>query len=570
MAFKKELTDILENIADLLELKGENPFKIGAYRKGAAVLRNMDEIEELVISGRIKEVKGIGKGLLAVINEFHQSGVSTDLMKLSSEFPAGILDFLRIRGLGAAKIRLISSELKIRSLDELESACRNNLLSGVKGFGPKTENDILKELERLKYSRNFMMQHSAEMNSQNFLRRIRGFTSVIEAEVTGELRRRLELISSIDIAVLVNDYGSFKNTLAEKKLILKDSAAQSKFAYLCNILSGAQIIPIESDLPIPAILIVCQNESDFIKALFLSTGSREFIQKLNLNFEKNYTDEVSLFSANDIQFIIPEMREEQYFELPGTLQKNSELLLENYKGLLHFHTTYSDGRNSLSEMIQAAKQKGIKYLAVCDHSKAAFYANGLSEERILQQHKDIQHLSNKFDIPVLRGLESDILKNGDLDYDQDFLKNFDFIVASVHSRFKMEKDEITSRIIKAVENPFTDLIGHPTGRLLLSRDPYEVDIKKIIDACAANKVALEINAQPQRLDLDWRYVYYAREKGCLFSINPDAHSIEEINFLRFGINTARKTGLQPEEVINYFDLEAFKLFLNRKVTRFSL
>lgn len=568
MAFKKELTEILDNIADLLELKGENPFKIGAYRKGANVLRNIDDIEELVKTGEIKNVKGIGKSLLSVITEFYQSGVSTDLMKLSTEFPTGILEFLKIRGLGASKIRLISGELNIKNLDELETACRDNKLSTIKGFGPKTEIEILKELERLKYSRNFLLQNSAELNAGYFLKRIKRFSSVKEAEVTGELRRKMELVSSIDIVVLVTNYTEFKDALTEQKLLLHNSSSNNKYISLKNYITDFEVAAIESDLPIPAILILTQNKNDYLKAFFLSTGSQEFIEKLNITLNDAYADEQSIFTTHKLLYIIPEMREEQYYNLPEKLRNNSELSLENYKGLLHFHTTFSDGRNSLPEMIQAAIDKRFQYLAVCDHSKAAFYANGLSEDRILEQQKVIHELSKKFKIPILRGLESDILKNGELDYDQDFLSNFDFIVASIHSRFKMEKEEMTARIIRAIENPYTDLIGHPTGRLLLSRDPYQVDIKKIIDACAANKVAIEINAQPQRLDLDWRYLFYAREKGCMFSINPDAHSISEIDFLQYGINTARKAGLQPEEVINFFDLNKFKTFLNRKISRF--
>lgn len=567
MAFKKELTDLLDNIADLLELKGENPFKISAYRKGANALRNIDEIEDLIKSGAIKTVKGIGKGLLSVISEFYETGVSTELMKLSGEFPAGVLEFLKIRGLGASKIRIIASELNISSLDELEEACRTNRLAEIKGFGPKTEIDILKELERLKYSRNFLLQSTAEMNAENFLKRLRGFKSVIKAEVTGDLRRKTELISSIDIILYVKDYTEFINILSEKNLLLNNSTVL-KYEYLCSLIPQVHITAVESDLPVPAFLIICETENDYQKALYISTGSKEFISEFPIRMDENYRNEEEIFKGLGTEYIIPEMREEQYFKLPENLKGNSDLNLADYKGLLHFHTTHSDGRNSLSDMIQAAKAMGIEYLAVCDHSKAAFYANGLSEERIADQQNEIVALSKKFNVPVLRGLESDILRNGELDYDQDFLKNFDFIVASIHSRFKMENDEMTARIIRAVENQYTDLLGHPTGRLLLSRDPYQVDIIKIIDACAANQVAIEINAQPQRLDLDWRYVYYAREKGCLFSINPDAHSIDEINFLKYGINTARKTGLKKEEVINFFSLDSFKKFLNRKVVRF--
>lgn len=218
-------------------------------------------------------------------------------------------------------------------------------------------------------------------------------------------------------------------------------------------------------------------------------------------------------------------------------------------------------------MISEAKKEGFSYAAVCDHSKSAYYANGLSEDRILKQILEIKELTSKIGLHIFQGVESDILQDGSLDYSEDFLQNIDFVVASVHSNFHMEQDEMTRRIIKAVENPFADLLGHPSGRLLLSRDPYNSDLRKIIDACSANKVAIEINANPHRLDLDWRMIYYAREKGCLFSINPDAHSTRDISYVKYGVMIGRKGGLQSKEVINFFDEPEFRLFLNRKIKR---
>ena len=211
-------------------------------------------------------------------------------------------------------------------------------------------------------------------------------------------------------------------------------------------------------------------------------------------------------------------------------------------------------------MLSEAQKEGFEYAAVCDHSKFAVYANGLSEERVLLQKQEITEIASQYKLHIFQGVESDILPNGDMDYTKDFLGNFDFVVASIHSRFNMDEAEMTKRIIKAVENPYTDLLGHPSGRLLLSRDPYKFDVKKVIDACAANSVAIEINASPQRLDLDWRWIYYAREKDCLFSINPDAHSIENISYIKYGILTARKGGVKNSEVINCLPLEDFKKF----------
>lgn len=249
------------------------------------------------------------------------------------------------------------------------------------------------------------------------------------------------------------------------------------------------------------------------------------------------------------------------------LKQNSDISINNFKGLLHFHTTYSDGKNTLIEMLREAEKEGFKFAAVCDHSKSASYANGLSEGRVLLQKQEIRTIMSELQLHLFHGIESDIIQDGSLDYRDDFLSNFDFVVASVHSGFHMEQDKMTNRIIKAVENLHTDLLGHPTGRLLLSRDSYKVNLKKIIDACAANKVAIEINANPHRLDLDWRMIYYAREKGCLFAINPDAHSTGDISFIKYGVMIGRKGGLQSTELINFFNVNEFKKFLNRKIKR---
>jgi DNA polymerase (family 10) len=261
------------------------------------------------------------------------------------------------------------------------------------------------------------------------------------------------------------------------------------------------------------------------------------------------------------------MREEEYFSLKEKYRKNSDLELSKMQGLLHFHTTFSDGRDTLDSMIAKAKELGFNYATVCDHSKSAFYANGLNEERILEQKKILKKFSEENHFVVLQGIESDILSNGSLDYSNEFLKNIDFVVASVHSQFNLSESEMTKRIISAIENPYTDLLGHPTGRLLLSRDSYKVDIKKIIDACASNDVAIEINSNPRRLDLDWRWIYYARNKGCKFAINADAHSTEDIIYTKFGISIARKGGIQTNEVINCMTLNEFKNFLKRKAKR---
>ena len=387
--------------------------------------------------------------------------------------------------------------------------------------------------------------------AEEILNKLRNLNSVQKVELSGELRRGAEVVSAIDFVANIRDEAEFFIELKEV------------FSYKTDL----NKILLDVEYAIPVTVHFVKTESEFASVLLTTTGSDYFLSQLNLvenNFEGETEEEI--FESVNHEYVIPEMREKEYFEAEVSFRENSNLTLKEFKGMLHFHTDYSDGRNTFSEMISAAKEFGYSFAVVCDHSKTAFYANGLTEERVIQQKEDAQKISEELNFPILQGIESDILQNGELDFSTDFLNNFNFIVASVHSRFNMLEAEMTRRIIKAIENEHTDVLGHPSGRLLLAREPYKFEIEKIIDACAANRVAIELNSNPQRLDIDWRMIYYAREKGCLFSINQDAHSIDELDLLRYGIKMGRKGGLQKEEVINCFEFDKFKKFLKRKIT----
>lgn len=569
MSLKKELIKTFENIASLLEFKGENPFKINAYRNGAGILRSLDDdIEPLIKNGEIKNIKGLGKGLLNVITEYYEKGYSTEYNNLIEETPDGILDFLKINGLGAKKIKLLYTELGISSLGELEAACREDRISAVKGFGKKTQESILKEIERINSGRNFILQSTANKRIEDILAKLNHISHSKKIEVTGQVRRATEVVSSLELLILTDSIEEFKKE-AVQYLEIKGSCSfiewmpdlsEEKF-------NKSAVLEIESYSETSTVLYITETNEEYNSLLYFTTGSKEFVSTLKRNGLQITGESELKFINSDFPFVIPEMRESEYFEASSGLRENSRLDFKDFKGLLHFHSTYSDGQSTLEEMINEARKLGFAYCTVCDHSKAAFYANGLSEDSVLKQKEEIKGIKTELNFPVFLGIECDILKEGELDYSEEFLENFDFIVASVHSLFKMTEEEMTQRIIKAVENPYTDLLGHPTGRLLLSRAAYQLNIKKIIDACAANNVAIEVNANPFRLDLDWRMIYYARSKGCMFSINPDAHSTEGIRDIHYGIRTARKGGLQPEEVINCFDLEKFKNFLKRRVKR---
>ncbi len=567
MPDKKEIINLLEDIADMMEFKGENIFKVNAYRNGASSIRKAGEdIEQLIKAKKLDEVKGIGKGLQSVIYEYVNTGKSLLYEELKKSVPEGFKELLKVRGLGSKKIKILFDELGISNLGELEYACKENRLGLLKGFGEATQQKILKEIEKIKTYGKFILLNKAGEISDEILKRLSGLKPVLRIAVSGQERRGLEIISELRFVLAVSD----------KRLFLSELKKIFSFSELTSNLSGKEKgnkILISNGFQVPVIFSILEEENNFCKEMFLTTGSDEFLSGLKIDSSKiTGKNEKEIFDSINFPYVIPEMREKEYFEIQNRvlhdknkeLLENSDLSVDHFKGLLHFHTNYSDAQNTLTEMLETAQKTGFEFAAVCDHSKSAAYANGLSEERVLLQKEEIKKLNAKFKLQILQGIESDILQDGSLDYSNDFLKNFDFVVASVHSRFNMEEEEMTKRIIKAVENPYTNLLGHPTGRLLLSRDAYKVNMEKVIDACASNNVAIEINANPHRLDLDWRLIYFARGKGCLFSINPDAHSAEEISYIKYGVLIGRKGGLKFEEVINCFSVEDFRNYLGDK------
>ncbi len=553
MPDKKEIINILNKIADLLEFKGESQFKIKAFRNGAySILKYEDDIEKLIKEEWPEKVKGIGKSLQSVISEYYETGSSSIYDKLKKEVPAGIEDLFKIKGIGIKKSRYLYEQLGISNLGELGYACKENRISLLKGFGPETQKKIIQEIEKYKVYSKFILLSTAEKYSGEILKKISSLISVTKVAVTGQLRRGMEIISVLEFIILTKD--------------IKVTCLEIKKHFECT--QDNDRIEIKNGFSLPVFLYLATDEILFTEKLFYSTGSDDFITRLKSKASFSTNSEHEFFEKIKMPYVIPEMREKEYFDIPvEKLKANSDLCINHFKGLLHFHTTYSDGKDTLQSMLRKAEEMGFEYAAVCDHSKSVFYANGLSEDKILLQKEEVKRTTSQSKLHIFHGIESDILQDGSLDYSSGFLNNFDFIVASVHLRFNMEQDEMTGRIIKAVENPYTDLLGHPTGRLLLSREPYKVNIKKVIEACAANNVAIEINANPQRLDLDWRMLFFARDKGCMFSVNPDAHATEEIHYIKYGIVTGRKAGLLSKEVINCFELEKFRNYLKRKVER---
>lgn len=553
---EERLIELLKKTAYLLEFNDENKFKILAYQKGSEIIESFEgKFFEMYNSGTYKNIKGIGKGLQEFIVEFANTGTSKIYEELLEKAPKEIFEIIKIKGLGIKKLKAIYDTLKIETLNQLEQNCKSLEILAVKGISEKFATDTLKEIDRIKRDKNKVLLGRADKINDEILGEITSLLNGVSISVVGEFARNMEVISKLEYVVKNYD-DSFINYLKTNFDFVEEIKSDLYTELVCNYKKR-----------ILTIFYLVNNLENFNFVCFQKTGTDEFIEKyIGSVAPEEFKNENELFQSKNLTYLNPEVREVESLEYIDKLQLNSNLQLNDIKGLIHFHTQFSDGIATPEEMVEEAVKQGLIYQVISDHSKTAVYANGLTENRILQQHDEIIRL-RKQGYNLFHSIESDILPDGNLDYDEDVLKSLDFVIASVHSRFDMTKEEMTSRIIKAIENPYTDLIGHVSGRVLLRRKAYELDIYKILDACVANDVAIEINSAPSRLDLDWRYIYYAREKGCKFSIDPDAHATSEIGVIKYGVKIARKGGIQKEEVINTMDLDNFINYINRKNVR---
>jgi DNA polymerase (family 10) len=543
MEFNEQLIEALESYADLMEFDGENRFKINAFRSGARVLSQIRDIEEKIDDESIMDVKGIGKGIYAAIKEFYENGYITDFEKIKSKYPVSLFELFTVKGLGAKKVKAIYDHFNLSGLNDLEKICKENRLIEIKGFTKKSEENILGQIEKIRSNKSFILINHAEV-------------------IVNEVLQRLSKIDGINKILVSGDFRRGKTTLDKLEFVVSfiDDKISDDFLSMNEITNNDNKYELNS-YAIPVILYFTVIK-DFHKKLFLTTGSEELIKSINIDYNVSYDSEEEILGNRYEKFTILEFRELENLDRKSPTR---EIINEkDYKGLIHFHTTYSDGLNSIEEMVQFGLVHNIEYFVVSDHSKSAFYANGLKEDRIFKQREEIFSLRESLNENIFHGIESDILKDGSLDYDQDVLKEFDFVIASIHSIFNLDEDIMTSRIIKAVENPYTRLLAHPTGRILLNRDGYKVNLRKVIDACIANNVAIELNSTPSRLDLDWRELYYAMDKGCYLAIDPDAHRKEGILSFRYGIKMARKVAYPKDLVINTYDIKAFRKYLSNK------
>lgn len=528
----EDIADAFELTSKLLELHNENSFKVkamatAAYRLSKTRLDLSDKsVEELT------QLEGIGKGIAEKIIELNQRNSTKELDELLSKTPQGVIEMLGIKGIGPKKVRQLWKELELESVTELLYACHENRLLELKGFGEKTQQTIIQNIEFKKNNAGKFHFSYAEKIAIPIINELLKLTDYVS--LTGAMYRKCEVIDEIDILV------------GDENIELDDYYSE--------------LIPIN---------FIQVNETVFYRKLVETSSTKEHLTGINFSALpiKKYNSEKDIYSSLNYQYCEPELRE-GLFELEKAKSNTLPKLIEltDLKGILHNHSTYSDGLNTLEEMAVYCKELGYEYLGMSDHSKSASYAGGLKVEDIILQHNDINKLNEKlYPFKVFKGIESDILGNGDLDYEEEVLKSFDFIVSSIHSNLKMDEERATQRLLKAIENPYTTILGHPTGRLLLGRPGYPINHKKIIDACAANGVIIELNAHPYRLDIDWRWIPYCLEKGVMISINPDAHQLKGYHDMYYGTQVARKGLLTKEMCFNTKNLsEIESYFQSRK------
>ncbi|WDV48013.1 DNA polymerase/3'-5' exonuclease PolX [Clostridiaceae bacterium M8S5] len=559
---KREVIRILNEIGVLLELKGESFFKSRAYYEAARKLEIIDEdIEKLVSQQRLENIEGFGRALTQKITELVTTGQLKYYNKLRESIPSGLLDMLKIQGLGPKRIMTIHASLGINTIDELKKACEEDKLLDLPRFSKKIQAKILEGINNLNNYADKFHYNIGEMVANELLKHIINSPYVKRCQVAGSLRRKKEVVKDIDIIASSDNPHEVMNIFTNHSYV-KEIIAKGETKSSVVLVNG-----MNADIRVV-------NDDEYPYALHHFTGSKEHNTALRHVAKKHglkineygifngqqkikCKDEVDFFKVFDMKYIHPELRE-NYGELEAALNNKLPHLvtLGDIKGMVHVHTMYSDGSATIKQLAKECIARGYKYLLISDHSKSAVYAGGLSEDEIKMQHEEIDILNEKYtDFKIFKGIESDILTDGSLDYSDEVLKSFDFIIGSVHSSFRMNEEKMTKRIIKALNNPYMTILGHPTGRLLLNRAGYKINIDKIIDTCIENNIIIEINANPYRLDIDWRYIKAAKDKGAKFVISSDAHSIKEFEYMRYGVNVARKGWLEHRDIFNCLSLE---------------
>jgi len=582
---KNQVANMLEEVGTLLELKeGTSPFEVRAYQNAARAVNSLDgDIEQLTREGKLKSVPGLGSTIIKRIEELVNTGHMALYDELVATTPAIKLEMLRIHGVGPKKINAIYNQLHVTSIAELEQASKEGKVAALPGFGKKTQDNILQGLA-------FLAQHSgrflypvAEEEAGRIYKVLRALPEIVRLEIGGSLRRRRETIGDIDmVASVANDAGD-----DVRRKIMNVFTSQPTVEAVTGKGETKSSVVLKSGINMDLRVV---NDSQFPYTLHHFTGSKEHhipLRRRALSMNMTINDyglfrgkepnlelipcknEADIYAALGMDYIEPELREDMgeieaavHHTLPKLVQ------MSDLKGVLHVHSVWSDGQNTIREMAEACIARGFAYLGITDHSKVAAYAGGLNEDALCRQGEEIDQLNKEFAgrIHILKGTECDILRDGSLDFSNDVLASLDFVVASIHSQFNLSQQEQTQRMLRAISNPYVDIIGHPTGRILLGREGYTLDVDAVIDAAAEHNVCIEINAHPSRFDLDWRYLHRARDKGIKIPIDPDAHSIDGLDVLRYGVNIARKGWLRPSDVLNTMPTEALLDFFKHRRT----
>lgn len=572
MVDSRTAAHVLSQIAAYLELRGENRFKTRAYETAARGILTLgvEDLQPMLESGELGQVRGLGPATIAVVRDLVETGSSRYLDQLREATPEGLLEMLRVPGLSPAKIHLIHEQLAIEDVDELESAALDGRLAKVKGFGPKTAERILKGIAFARESSVRLLIAHALPEARRLLAMVREHPDVEEAAVAGSVRRHREVVADIDIVARCRPGIAPEEVATSFTRIggVKQATGADTPSVTIRFVDGTRL-----DLH-------CARPEHYAVALWRATGSEEHVELVQSRLrERGFTlagdelrtertivrvpDEEQLYRHAGMDFVPPELREALGEVEAATRHELPRLLTSaDLRGVLHCHTLYSDGKHSISDMARAAKERGWSYIGISDHSAAAFYASGMARERVLAQHDEIDELNADpaTGIRVLKGIEADILADGRLDYDDETRSRFDYVIGSIHSRFGMDGPAMTERVLRALDDPRLTILAHPTGRLLLSREPYAFDVDAVIEKAAAVGVALELNADPHRLDLDWRHVLAAKRAGATIAIGPDAHSANALDTTFVGVGMARKGWLEVRDVLNTRSVEEVLAF----------
>jgi DNA polymerase (family 10) len=545
------IADQFSLLSKLMDIHGENAFKAKSYASAAFTIEKLDVALATYPAEKMARLKGIGDSVAGKVTEILQTGELKALQDLIAKTPQGVLEMMNIKGLGPKKINTIWKEMGIDTIEDLKEACLDNRVAQKKGFGEKTQQKILDAIDFLQHNAGSFLYKQVEDFALALQEKLTLKFPEEQFAITGEFKRQLEVISRLEWVTTATKE-ALKNFLVNENTAVQ--ADENELLILCA----------ENLLPLHFHTTAGKN---FNAKLFETSSSEEFLAAWrNAGLATEGEDEKTMFKNANLSFIPSYLRETAaIIEKARTHSFENIVQPSDIKGLVHSHSNWSDGSYTIEQMAEELIRLGFEYLVISDHSKSAYYANGLSEEKIREQHRYIDELNKRFaPFKIFKSIECDILGDGSLDYDNAVLKSFDLVITSIHSNLDMDEEKAMMRLMGAIANPYTTILGHMTGRLLTRRKGYPVDHKKIIDACVANDVAIEINASPSRLDMDWRWIDYAMSKGLMLSINPDAHSLEEFHYVMYGTLVAQKGGLPPSRNLSSFSLNEFEKFLTER------